>query len=95
MEVIDSKSFAHMENRPVTVQFKEVAVLASLNLGSLGFRVKGTGFRGASGRTPARTPKSGYLPLKFPKSLNLHVGQKVFSTPTIYVQPSPMAETRI
>jgi len=37
--------------------------------GSLGFPMKGAGFGGASVRTHARTPKSGYPPRRFLKSL--------------------------
>jgi len=47
---------------------KKVAEVV-IKRGSLGFRAKEPGFRGASGRTPARTPKSGYLPRRFPESL--------------------------
>ena len=42
------------------------------NIGSPGFAVKGAGFGGGSGAKGATlTPKSGYLPRKFPKSQNI------------------------
>jgi hypothetical protein len=41
------------------------------NIGSPAFAMKGAGFGGESVRRHALTPKSGYLPRKFPKSHNI------------------------